>query len=126
GPQRPDRSHPSSGPPRDHRRAHQRRRPGARPLSDAALPLPPLPPRDPAGHKGTFGTVAIVGGCATPATRMIGAPALAALAALRAGAGLARLVMPAPILDAGLTITPSATGRPLPTDATGAVIPHEA
>lgn len=95
-------------------------------MSDAALPLPPLPPRDPAGHKGTFGTVAIVGGCATPATRMIGAPALAALAALRAGAGLARLVMPAPILDAGLTITPSATGRPLPTDATGAVIPHEA
>lgn len=90
------------------------------------LPLPPLPRRDPSGHKGTFGTVAVVGGCAQPGVRMIGAPALSALAALRAGAGLARLVMPTPVLEAGLTITPSATGRPLPTDLTGAVVAHEA
>lgn len=95
-------------------------------LPSPDFPLPPLPPRDPAGHKGTFGTVAVVGGCAQPGTRMVGAPALAAVAALRAGAGLARLVMPSAVLDAGLTIAPSATGRPLPTDATGAVIPHEA
>lgn len=34
--------------------------------------------------------------------------------------------MPTPVLEAGLTITPSATGRPLPTDLTGAVVAHEA
>lgn len=126
-------------------------------------PLPPLPPRDPAGHKGTFGTVAIVGGCAgggsvgasaggsgerspratdppsgsvphVTAGRMIGGPALSALAALRAGAGLVRLVMPAPVLDAGLVIAPSATGLAIPVDAAsgaggggggGAIIAHE-
>ena len=46
-------------------------------------PLPPLPHRDPAGHKGTFGTALIIGGCARPETRMFGAPALTARAALR-------------------------------------------
>jgi len=55
---------------------------------------------------------------------MIGGPALAAIAALRAGAGLARLVTPAPILDAALTIAPSATGRALPVDDAGALVPH--
>lgn len=88
--------------------------------------LPTLPARDPAGHKGTFGTVAIVGGSARADTRMIGAPALAATAALRAGCGLARLIMPAPILDAALTIAPCATGRAIPTDTEGNIIPHEA
>ena len=87
--------------------------------------LPSLPPRDPSGHKGTFGTVSVIGGCAGD-PRMIGAPALVARGALRAGAGLARLVMPAPVLDAGLVIEPSATGRALPTDASGRVVPHEA
>ncbi|MCA9294465.1 MAG: NAD(P)H-hydrate dehydratase [Phycisphaerales bacterium] len=96
-------------------------------------PPPPLPARDPRGHKGTFGTVAIIGGCAadhpsthTAQTRMIGGPALAALAALRTGAGLARLVMPAPILDAALTTAPEATGLALPVDNTQQVIGHEA
>ena len=87
--------------------------------------LPSLPPRDPAGHKGTFGTVSVIGGCASD-PRMIGAPALAARGALRAGAGLARLVLPAPVLDAGLVVEPSATGRAMPTDASGRVVPHEA
>lgn len=90
-----------------------------------ALPLPRLPARDPEGHKGTFGTVVVVGGCARMDVRMIGAPALAATAALRTGAGLARLLMPAPVLDAGLTICPSATGVPLPVDADGSLVPHE-
>lgn len=72
--------------------------------------LPKLPPRPAHGHKGTFGTIAIIGGCCTGSRHMIGAPALAALGALRAGAGLARLVMPAPILSAGVTLAPSATG----------------
>jgi NAD(P)H-hydrate epimerase len=56
---------------------------------------------------------------------MIGAPALTATAALRAGAGLAQLAMPAPVLDAGLTICPSATGVPLPVDPdTRELVPH--
>lgn len=96
------------------------------PDQDGSLPLPRLPARDPAGHKGTFGTVAVVGGCAGPDRRMIGAPALAALGALRAGAGLVRLVTPEPILDAAIGIAPSATGVPLPTDQTGAIVPHDA
>lgn len=83
-----------------------------------------LPRRDPAGHKGTFGSVVVIGGFAAGSTRMIGAPALAALGALRAGAGLARLLMPEPILAAGIGIAPSATGEALPVDHAGAVIPH--
>lgn len=93
-------------------------------LDESGLPL--LPPRPATGHKGTFGTVLIVGGCALNDHRMIGAPALAALGALRAGAGLAKLAMPAPVLDAGLAACPSATGRGFPVDAAGQLIPHTA
>lgn len=82
-------------------------------------PLPALPARDPRGHKGVFGTVCIVGGSCTRASRMIGAPALAALGALRAGAGLARILAPAGVLEAALTICPSATGFVLPVEVTG-------
>ncbi|MBM4109586.1 MAG: NAD(P)H-hydrate dehydratase [Phycisphaerae bacterium] len=87
-------------------------------MSDAEPNLR-LPPRDPRGHKGTFGTVAIVGGTCAGGRVMLGAPALAALAALRAGAGLARLVMPAPILPAGVALCPSATGIALPVEGEG-------
>ncbi|MEZ6234768.1 MAG: NAD(P)H-hydrate dehydratase [Phycisphaerales bacterium] len=90
---------------------------------DAALPAQ-LPVRSPQGHKGTFGTVLVVGGCSAGTRRMIGAPALAAMAALRAGAGLARLLVPTPILDAAIAIAPSATGHALAVDADGAIIPH--
>lgn len=88
-------------------------------------PLPPLHARDPRGHKGTFGTVAVVGGCARPETPMIGAPVLSALGALRAGCGLARLVMPAPILPHALTILPPATGIALETDEQGLIVPSD-
>lgn len=87
---------------------------------------PALPARDPHGHKGTFGTVLIVGGCADDARRMIGAPALAAAASLRAGAGLARLLMPTAILDAALVMCPSATGVPIPAEPSGEIPPHRA
>lgn len=50
---------------------------------------------------------------------MIGAPALAALGALRAGSGLVRLVTPGPILDDAIALCPSATGRALPVDEEG-------
>jgi ADP-dependent NAD(P)H-hydrate dehydratase len=89
-------------------------------------PLPPLPARDPEGHKGTFGTVCVVGGCALRESRMFGAPALAARAALRAGAGLAKFTVPSPVLDSAVALTPSATARGLPTDDDGRLIAHEA
>ena len=91
-----------------------------------ATPLASLPPRDPKGHKGTFGTVAVIGGCAHQDQHMIGAVALTATAALRAGCGLARVAAPAPILDAILTLCPSATGVPIPVNARGSLAPHEA
>lgn len=83
--------------------------------------LPTLPPRDERGHKGTFGTVLVVGGHAgvDGARTMLGAPALAANAALRSGAGLAVLAMPEALLAAGLTLCPAATGVALPADAEG-------
>ncbi len=80
---------------------------------------PPLPARDPAGHKGTFGTTLIIGGCGEPGATMIGAPALAARAALRAGCGLARILAPAPIVNETLVLSPSATAAALPADPQG-------
>ncbi|MCK4873219.1 MAG: NAD(P)H-hydrate dehydratase [Phycisphaerales bacterium] len=78
---------------------------------------PCLPPRDPDGHKGTFGTVAVVGGhSGDDGTVMIGAPCLAANAALRCGAGLAVLMMPATVLRFGMQIAPCATAVELPVD----------
>lgn len=76
----------------------------AEPHQVGRLPAPPARPKD--GHKGTFGTVIVVGGSPT----MIGAPALAATAALRAGAGLAKIATHAAILPFTLVIEPSATG----------------
>lgn len=83
--------------------------------------VPRLPPRDPLGHKGTFGTVAVIGGSDGVDERrtMIGAPALAALAALRVGAGMATLAVPARILSTALALTPAATGFGLPTNGQG-------
>ena len=83
------------------------------------------------GHKGTFGTVLVIGGsCLVPseapsrAVRMFGGAALAALAALRSGCGLARLMTPAPLLDAALSVAPVCTGVPMPVDTAGEIIPH--
>lgn len=94
-------------------------------LEEAQAP-PTLPQRDPHGHKGVFGTVAVVGGCALAASRMIGAPALAARAATRVGAGLVRLACPGPVLDAAIALADQATGRVLPVDDRGALTPHAA
>lgn len=57
---------------------------------------------------------------------MIGGPALAAIGALRAGAGLVRLICPEPILNAAITICPSATGVAMPVGDDGSLVPHEA
>lgn len=78
--------------------------------------LPPLPPRPADSHKGDFGTVLVIGGCDDGVHTMIGAPALAALAALRTGCGLAKLALPASIVSQAIAIAPSATGIALPVD----------
>jgi NAD(P)H-hydrate epimerase len=92
--------------------------------SERIVDLPVLPPRDPSGHKGTFGSVLVVGGhvartAAVADRTMLGAPAFAAAAALRAGAGLAAIATPEPLLVAALSIAPAATGVPLPLDRMG-------
>lgn len=76
-------------------------------------PLPDLPERSAAAHKGTFGTVIVIGGSAT----MLGAPAIAARAALRIGCGLARIATAEAMVPHCLTIEPSATGLVAPADA---------
>ncbi|MFB3137675.1 MAG: NAD(P)H-hydrate dehydratase [Phycisphaerales bacterium] len=87
--------------------------------------LPPLPPRPGDGHKGTFGTVCVLGGQAAAPQVMLGGPALAAIAALRTGAGLAVLAVPQPLLHAALSVAPSATGLALPVDRHGRLQPSE-
>ena len=77
----------------------------------AAPPLPPMPARDLRGHKGTFGTVAVVGGCAAGERRMIGAPALVATAALRAGAGLVKILAPQPVIGASAIVLRARAGK---------------
>lgn len=87
---------------------------------------PLLPARNPEGHKGTFGTVAVVGGCVTGGVTMLGAPTLTATAALRSGCGLAKLVVPSPLVLAALTLVPSCTAMPLPCDLDGNYEPSDA
>ena len=81
--------------------------------------VPKLPQRPVDGHKGTFGTVCVIGGQTGGPRVMLGGPAFAALGALRAGAGLAVLAVPAPLLAESLTVAPSATGLALPVDEQG-------
>jgi NAD(P)H-hydrate epimerase len=66
----------------------------------------PLPPRPLEGHKGLFGRVLVIGG----SDDMIGAPVLAATAALRLGSGLVQLAVPRAVLAHCLTITPELVG----------------
>ncbi len=74
-----------------------------------------LPARAPETHKGTYGRVLVVAGSA----RFPGAPKLAALGALRCGAGLVRLLVPAcvfgPVAASALEFMPAA----LPDDGVG-------
>ena len=106
--------------------------------------LPNLPARPIDGHKGTFGSVGIVGGCARVANEdtlddrpedgpknawpavMLGAPALAAMGAIRAGCGLVKIAAPTPIIEAVLTLAPFATGFGIEVDEHRAMIPSQA
>ncbi len=75
--------------------------------------IAPLPARDDEAHKGQVGRVAIIGGCSGGRT-MIGAPALAARAALRSGAGLVQAIVPTDIQQAVILLEPCVTTRALP------------
>lgn len=82
-----------------------------------AVPLPTLKPRAADAHKGTFGRVLIVAG----SRGMAGAAGLCATAALRGGAGLVRVAVPADILPTVAGFNPCAMTAPLPCDAEGRV-----
>jgi len=94
--------------------------------------LSKLPKRADDGHKGTFGSVAIIGGAAGKhlgdefAATMLGAPALAAMGAIRAGCGLVRMAVPMPIVEAVLTLAPFATGFGLEVDSERAIVASSA
>lgn len=78
-----------------------------------------LPERPLDSHKGTYGRVLIVAG----SVNYVGAPALAARAAYRIGAGLVTLAVPAPIQIALASQLPEATYLPLPNDM-GVIAPQ--
>jgi len=69
-----------------------------------------LPPRHRDAHKGAMGRVLVVAGSGG----MIGAPALAAMAALRGGAGLVTMALPECIQLTGAALCPCATSAALP------------
>ncbi|MDF1810329.1 MAG: NAD(P)H-hydrate dehydratase [Phycisphaerales bacterium] len=91
-----------------------------------------LPKRAADGHKGTFGSVGIIGGSAGMhlddefVATMIGAPALAAMGAIRSGCGLVKIAAPSPIIDSVLTLAPFATGYGLEVDEERSVIASSA
>lgn len=80
--------------------------------------IAPVPRRGTDVHKGDVGRIVIVGGCHDE-TVMIGAPALAANAAFRSGAGLVELLVPAELRTAVGVLTPCATLRTVPVDVEG-------
>ena len=67
-----------------------------------------LPTRVAHGHKGTFGDILFIAGAGT----YYGAPGLAALASLKAGAGYARLACPASMIPALATFAPEVVFAP--------------
>lgn len=80
--------------------------------------IPPSPELREDAHKGDAGRLVIIGGCCGEVA-MIGAPALAANAAFRSGAGLVQMMVPELVRTSAAVLAPCATTRTLPTDATG-------
>ena len=78
-------------------------------------------PRAAGANKGKFGHVLVVGGTFGAAGGKAGAPAMAALAALRAGAGLVTAAVPAPALAVVSAVAPELMTWPLEASAAGAI-----
>jgi NAD(P)H-hydrate epimerase len=74
-------------------------------------------PRPAAANKGNFGHVLVVGGSVGKS----GAPAMAALAALRAGAGLVTAAVPVPVLELVASIAPELMTWPLAASLAGGI-----
>lgn len=79
-----------------------------------------LPRYTPDAHKGTRGHVLVVGG----ALGMAGAPALTAISALRAGAGLVSVAVPATIQPTVAGYYPEIMTIPLPDEGQGILTPE--
>ncbi|MGH9590724.1 MAG: NAD(P)H-hydrate dehydratase, partial [Terracidiphilus sp.] len=79
-------------------------------------------PRAAAANKGNFGHVLVVGGSVGHS----GAPAMAALAALRAGAGLVTAAAPAPVLPQVAAVAPEMMTWPLQASQTGGIAAENA
>ncbi len=78
-------------------------------------------PRLATANKGNFGHVLVVGGTFGSAGGKAGAPAMAALAALRAGAGLVTVAVPAPALPVVASFAPELMTWPLAATAEGQI-----
>ncbi len=76
-----------------------------------------LTPRPAGANKGNFGHVLVVGGSVGKS----GAPAMAALAAMRAGAGLVTAAIPAPVLPLVAAIAPELMTHPLAANPAGQI-----
>jgi NAD(P)H-hydrate epimerase len=78
-------------------------------------------PRAATANKGNFGHVLVVGGTMGTAGGKTGAPAMAALGALRAGAGLVTAAVPAPALPLVAAIAPELMTWPLAVSPAGCI-----
>jgi NAD(P)H-hydrate epimerase len=78
-------------------------------------------PRAAAANKGNFGHVLVVGGSLGTAGGKSGAPAMASLAALRAGAGLVTAAVPAPALPLVAAVATELMTLPLAPTPTGQI-----
>ncbi len=83
-------------------------------------------PRAAAANKGNFGHVLVVGGTLGTAGGKSGAPAMASLGALRAGAGLVTAAVPAPALPLVAAVAPELMTWPLAATAAGEVAAENA
>jgi ADP-dependent NAD(P)H-hydrate dehydratase len=84
--------------------------------------IPKLGKRSIDSHKGTFGKVLIIGG----SVGFSGAPAMAGVAALRSGAGLVRVAVPASVLPIVASLNACYTTTALAEDANGQMAPEAA
>ncbi|HEX5269453.1 MAG TPA: NAD(P)H-hydrate dehydratase [Gemmataceae bacterium] len=89
------------------------------PPATAVSALPALPPRATDSHKGDFGRVLLAVG----SRGMSGAAVLCGTSALRGGAGLVRLAVPADILPIVAAGNPCYMTAPLPDDGQGRLSP---
>jgi len=78
-------------------------------------------PRPASANKGNYGHVLVVGGTLGSAGGKAGAPAMASIAALRAGAGLVTAAVPAPALPLVAAIAPELMTWPLAASAAGCI-----